>query len=156
MPTPKPKPIQLDPTFQQQLESVVARHNTPQQIALRAKIILLANQGCNNRQITEQLHLSRDMVQLWRKRWALFEHLPLSEKSVTERLQDAERPGAPAKISAEAYCQIMTIACKPPETLGRPITHWTDKELSDEVIKQQIVPTISPRQIGRFLKRSRS
>ena len=44
---------------------------------------------------------------------------------------DAPRPGAPGKISAEAYCQIMAIACQPPENFGRPITHWTERELAD-------------------------
>ena len=156
MPTPKPKPLHLEQNCQQQLETLVRKHNTPQQISLRAQIILLANQGYNNQQITQQLPVSRFMVWQWRKRWISFEHLPLSEKSVLSRLEDAERPGAPPKISAESYCQIMAIACKPPESLGRPITHWTERELSEEAIKQQIVPSISPRQIGRFLKRCQS
>jgi putative transposase len=48
----------------------------------------------------------------------------------------------------------MALACQPPENFARPITHWTERELADEAIQQGIVPTISPRQVGRFLKRS--
>ncbi|WP_334851602.1 hypothetical protein [Nostoc sp.] len=35
----------------QELEKLLNRHNTPQQIALRAHIILLADKGNNNREI---------------------------------------------------------------------------------------------------------
>ena len=35
---------------------------------------------------------------------------------------------------------------------GRPISHWTSRELAQEVIKQGIVESISPRQVGRLLK----
>ena len=123
---------------------------------LRAKIVLLAHQGYNNQDIAGQLNLSIHTPRLWRRRWTDLQDIPLSEMAVTTRLSDAPRPGAPAKISAEAYCQIMAIACQPPETFGRPITHWTERERADEAQKQNIVVTISPRQVGRFLKRSRA
>lgn len=155
MPKPTPQSLVLEDTSQHELETLVRRHTTPQQIALRAKIILLAHQGHTNLAIAEALDLTRDSVRLWRNRWIALQSLPLAEKSVLDRLQDAPRPGTPAKISAQAYCQIMAIACQPPEKVGRPITHWTDRELADEAIKQGIVESISVRQIGRFLKRSR-
>lgn len=47
----------------------VNRHNTPQQIAIRASIILLANEGQNHREIARTLNISRDMARLWRNRW---------------------------------------------------------------------------------------
>ena len=46
----------------------------------------------------------------------------------------------------------MAVACEPPEKSGRPIDHWTGRELADEVKKRQIVNDISPRSVGRFLK----
>jgi len=49
---------------------------------------------------------------------------------------------------------IITVACEPPEKSGRPVTHWTPRELTDEVIKRGIVASISVRQVGRFLKDS--
>lgn len=139
-----------------ELETLIRRHTTPQQIVLRARIVLLAHQGYNNQDIARQLDISIHMARHWRRRWLSLADIPLSDMSVTARLTDAPRPGAPAKISAEAYCQIMAIACQPPETFGRPITHWTERELADEASQQEIVETISPRQVGRFLKRSRA
>jgi putative transposase len=50
----------------------------------------------------------------------------------------------------------MALACEPPEASGRPISHWTPRELADEAIKRGIVETISERQVGRFLKSSRA
>ena len=125
------------------------RHSTPQQIALRAEIILLADLGHNHREIARILNISRDMARLWRERW-----LASSKKEipVVERLQDAERPGAPATFSLEQILQLFAIACEKPETYGRPISHWTPRELTQEVVKQGIVETISPRHVGRLLE----
>lgn len=152
----KPLALCLEEAFQHELETLVRRHTTSQQIVLRARIILLAHQEQNNQQIAQHLGIGVDMVRHWRGRWIALQDVPRTEMSVIARLADAPRPGAPARISTEAYCQIMAIACQPPETFGRPITHWTERELADEASKQEIVTTISPRQVGRFLKRSRA
>ena len=65
-------------------------------------------------------------------------------------------PGYRAKFTAEHVTQILAVACEEPEKCGRPITHWTPRELADEVIKRGIVESISPRQVGRFLKIGRT
>jgi transposase len=73
---------------------------------------------------------------------------------VIELLQDNERSGAPAKFTPEQLCQIVALACEiTPEECHRPVSHWTARELADEAIARRIVPTISPRHVGRFLKR---
>ena len=46
----------------------------------------------------------------------------------------------------------MAVACEPPEKSGRPLTHWTAHELADEVVKRGIVASISPAQVGRYLR----
>jgi putative transposase len=153
---PKPTHLALSASVHAELDTLIRRHTTPQQMVLRARIVLLAHRGYNNQDIARQLDISIHTARLWRRRWTDNQDIPLSEMSVTARLADAPRPGAPAQISAEAYCQIMAIACQPPDTFGRPITHWTERELAEEAQKQQIVQTISPRQVGRFLKRSRA
>lgn len=47
MPKSAPKPLKLDEDERKQLQQLVNRHNTAQQLALRASIILLAAQGRN-------------------------------------------------------------------------------------------------------------
>jgi len=70
-------------------------------------------------------------------------------------LDDAPRPGGPATFTPEQIVQIVAVACEPPEKSGRPISHWTARELADEVQKRQIVSSISSRTVGRFLKAGR-
>lgn len=149
MPRLTPKPLNLDEVERHQLQQLVLRHRTPQQIAIRAEIILLADQGHNHREIARSLKISRDMVRLWRERW-----LASCEKGVAveERLQDAERSGAPATFSLEQILQLFAIACEKPEVYGRPISHWTARELASEMVKLGIVESISPRHVGRLLE----
>ncbi len=52
------------------LESWVCGHNTSQQIALRASIILYAADGMANKQIAEALDTTRPTVLKWRRRFA--------------------------------------------------------------------------------------
>ena len=54
----------------------------------------------------------------------------------------------------EQVVQIVAIACEECEKSDRPVSHWTPSELADEAIKRGIVEKISPRSVGRFLKRS--
>ncbi len=51
------------------LESWVNAHGTPQQIALRAQIVLLAAEGMANARIAEELGVSRPTILQWRKRY---------------------------------------------------------------------------------------
>jgi putative transposase len=47
---------------------------------------------------------------------------------------------------------IVAVACEPPEKSGRPITHWTAQEQTDEVIQCGIVASISSSQVSRYLR----
>jgi putative transposase len=67
-------------------------------------------------------------------------------------LADAPRSGRPDTFTAEQLCNLIAIACEKPEHYGRPITHWTARELKDEAIRQAIVPSISVRQVNRLLR----
>jgi transposase len=156
MPGPKPVAIKLSQEATEQLTKLVKQHQTSQQIALRARIVLAADQGQSNAQISQKLAVSLDMVRLWRKRWQQLASIALTDLSAAERLADLPRPGAPAGISASQRCQIEALACEKPEGSERPISHWTGREIADELIKRNIVDHISPRHAGRLLKRGRS
>jgi putative transposase len=78
----------------------------------------------------------------------------MSDRPVGERLQDLPRCGAPGRFTPEQLCQIVALACEKPEQYGRPITHWTNRELADEAIKQGIVESISVGYVGQLLKKT--
>ena len=82
--------------------------------------------------------------------WEMTETFPAQAE---ERLRDAPRPGAPARITPEQVCQIMSLACEAPSQCGRPISQWTSRELADEIIEKGIVERISPRHAARLLER---
>src|SRR5450759_3142254 len=104
---PKPPMIELTNIERQELNNLLLRHSTPQQLALRARIVLAAADGLNNGQIGRGLGVSRDMASLWRGRWLGLQAVSWDDLSVEERLTDVPRSGAPARISAEAVCQIV-------------------------------------------------
>ncbi len=148
MPRLSPKPLKLEDDEQKELEKILARHSTSQQIAKRGQIILLAAQGKNHRQIATELGVSREMTRLWRERWL---ELKQEEVAILERLKDAERPGAPTKFTTEQVLNLFAIACEEPEKYGKPISHWTSRELAEVMREQGIVESISKRHVGRLL-----
>lgn len=150
---PKPPVVEVNADERHGLETVVRGHTTPQQIALRARIILSAADGLNNTQIARQLDVNVNTASLWRNRWVGLAARSLDDLSVQERLSDAPRPGAPGRISAEQVCQIVSLACEAPSLSGLPISQWTSREIAEEIVKRGIVDSISPRHASRLLKR---
>ena len=152
MPTPKAKVVKLSGKEREELEKLVSKHQTGQQMALRARIILAASSGQTNTTIAQKYEVKHDTVKLWRNRWVKLQDSSLDDLSVEQRLSDAPRPGAPAKITADQRCKIEALACEQPEKAGRPISQWTAREIADEVMERKIVESISGRHAARLLK----
>jgi transposase len=150
---PKPPVIELADSERQELEALTRRHATPQQLALRARIVLAAAAGANNGQIARQLDVSVDMARRWRDRWLVLQPASLEALPVADRLTDAPRPGKPVRITAEQVAQMVALACEPPSGSQRPISQWTSRELAAEIEQRGIVPKISGRHAARLLKR---
>jgi transposase len=152
---------------QQEVLQTMTRSSTcPQALAQRARMILLGFEGLDNEAIADRIGCERHAVGLWRRRWAeAWQRLVLIEccekesalpKAIDDLLRDGPRCGCPGKFTAEQVTQILAVACEPPEDSGRPVTHWTPRELADEVRKRGIVLSISARHVGRFLKYRRT
>lgn len=138
---------------QKELVRITHRHRSEHQQVLRARIVLAAAEGRSNAQIGRALAINVDSVRLWRDRWVGLQGIDLETLSVAERLQDAPRPGAPARITAEQRCQIAALACEAPMKSGRPISQWTGREIADELKSRGIVEQISPRHASFLLKK---
>ncbi len=165
MPITKALPIKLSGRTEQLLQQIVRGTTNPYRLVRRAKLILGAASGESNSSISRRLELDREQVRLWRERWreASDKLTAAEEKQVTDKklmvlikeiLSDRQRPGTTKSFTVEQVVQIVAIACESPEKSGRPISHWTPRELADEAMKRGIVEEISPRSVGRFLKRS--
>jgi putative transposase len=156
MPGPKPPVVELTREERGDLESLVRRHKTGQQLADRARIVLLAAEGKNNSEIARELVLEPDTVRLWRQRWLSASGVALADLSVADRLGDAPRSGTPARITPEQVARIVALACEAPSESGRPVSQWSTTELAAEIMRRGIVATISPRHAARLLKRGTS
>ena len=156
MPGPKPPAVELTIEERGDLEGLVRRHKTGQQLADRARIVLLAADGLNNSEIARELSLEPDTVRLWRQRWLLLSGVAAAELGAADRLGDAPRSGTPARITPEQVARIVALACEAPGESGRPISQWSTTELAAEIVRRGIVDTISPRHAARLLKRGTS
>ena len=145
--------VKLSVLEHQALEQVIRRQRSEQQVVLRARIVLAGAQGMTNAQIARTLNIHVDTVRLWRDRWVSLHGMDLETLSVVERLQDAPRPGAVPKFTAEQRCQIAALACEAPAKAGRPISLWTGREIADELKARGVVQNISPRHAARLLKK---
>lgn len=150
---PQPLALVLSDQERDDLTRLIRCHSTPQQLGLRARIVLGAADGFNNAQLARQCAVSLDLVRRWRARWSCLQAIAHADLSVTERLTDLPRPGKPAQLTAEQICHIVALACEPPAQSNRPVSQWTAREIAAEIIQRGIVPTISPRHAARVLKR---
>ena len=89
----------------------------PMRLVQRAKIVLLAAKGLENREIAQRLGVGNDLVSRWRRRY-LAARLAGIEK-------DAPRPGRTASIAPELIEEIVrkTTQEKPPDA-----THWSQRD----------------------------
>jgi putative transposase len=142
-------PVTVLPDHREVLQQLVRSHSTPQQLALRARIILHAAEGVGVRESARELGVWPKTVRYWRKRW----RRAGDKQAVSERLADAPRSGAPATFTAQQICAVVAMTCEKPSESERPISHWSQREIADEAMRRGLVPTISQRSVGRFLKK---
>jgi transposase len=90
MPRKSPYEIILSTAEKAELERLARKRTAPYYMVLRAKAILMAAQGIDNKTIGQKLGEPRQIVSQWRKRF--FEER-------LEGLEDRPRPGRPPGFS---------------------------------------------------------
>ena len=154
--------LQITERQQAVLRHIVAAPTSPVRLVQRAEIILRAFEKQENQTIAAAIDLDPTAVGLWRRRWVqawpkliqieCAETHAAFRRAIEDVLSDLPRSGYPGKFTPEQITHILALACEPPEQSGRPITHWTYKELADEAKKRGIVTSISAAQVGRYLR----
>jgi transposase len=119
MPLGRPlMPLSLEPAERETLERWTRRRKTAQALALRARIILLADEGLNNGEVAEALGITRATVGKWRSRFV--------ERRL-DGLLDEPRPGAPRSITDEDVERVVTLTL---EETPRDATHWSTRSMA--------------------------
>lgn len=90
MPRSSPYVIELSSEEREILEARARKYTSPYRDVVRAKAILLAAEGRENKEIAELIDMPRQVVSKWRKRFFL-ERLP--------GLEDRARGGRPSAFS---------------------------------------------------------
>jgi len=158
----QPATIHLSSRQRTLLENLNKGMHSPLHFIERSSIILMAADGVNNKEISRRTGFNRNTVRKWRDRFA--QALPEINKTESEHphklksliesvLSDEHRSGGPCTFTPEQVAHIIAIACQSPKDHDVPLSHWTPSELARQAVKQGIVDSISPRQVGRFLKR---
>jgi transposase len=98
----------------QELLQVVGLRSVPQNVALRARIVLGAADGVGNKVLARQLNTSLPTVLLWRGRY--------QEEGLAGILEDRPRSGRPKEITAEEEAAVVerTLHSTPVNA-----THWS-------------------------------
>jgi transposase len=148
------------------LVSLTKRRDSAQHFVRRVRIVLLAAEKQNDEQIAPQVGLCVKTVRTWRHRWnQQAEQLTVIEAKGDEKtlhdfivdvvLADEPYNGERGKYTPEQITQLYAIACEPPEDSDRPISHWSCRELSEEMVKRGIVEHIPISTLWDFLKSRR-
>jgi transposase len=154
--------VKLTSVLKQILEKITRCYTNPYWLVLRARIVLYAATGANDSEIARRLDTTPDTTGKWRERWLEAEPRLIAAEAenldekvliglVEEALSDAARSGAPSTFTPEQLTQVVVVACEDPRESNREISHWTRRELADEMSERKIVDTISPRHVGRIL-----
>ena len=100
------------------LEQWARGRRTPVRVALRARVVLLASEGKQNREIAALVKIGRDTVGLWRRRFV--------ERRLAAIVKDAPRGGRTPtrRAKLEALIVEKTLQSKPEDA-----THWSTRTL---------------------------
>lgn len=86
-------PVPLDETTRRELERLSRKRSMEARVVVRSRIVLLASDGLQNRQIAGELGVSTRMAALWGGRFL--------ELGLAGLLKDATRPGRTPKITSK-------------------------------------------------------
>ena len=147
----------------------IRRRDTKNHELKRVKIILKASKGQSTFSISKEIGLGVGPVSTWRKRWAAcYEHLVEYERGKSGEgvkdkdllremlaiLKDRPRSGSPPRFSLSQKQQIVALACRKPSEYGIAISRWTHEMLAHVAQAENIVESISPRHVGKILKKA--
>lgn len=145
--------VRLDKQQRQELEGIVRRQNVGAAKSRRARILLLSDSNSlegrrSDRHISEVVGISERQVVRIRQQFVR----DRSDQPLESACDRKPRPLAPErrKLAGEGEAQLVMLACSdPPEGRDR----WTLQLLCDELVRLEVVESISPETVRDRLKK---
>jgi len=113
------QPIVLNEETRRKLEQQSRGRSTQARVVLRSRIVLLAAEGLQNKQIAAALNVAPRMAALWRGRFI--------EQGVEGLLKDAPRPGRTPSISRTSLIEKTT------QSTPATATQWSTRSMAREM-----------------------
>jgi len=112
-------PVRLNPEQKTALDRISRQRSLPARLVERARIVLRAAEGLENKQIAEQMGIMPEKVARWRNRFV--------EGGIAALEKDAPRPGRTRTITDSRVKQVveMTLHRKPVNA-----THWSTRTMA--------------------------
>ena len=114
--------IELDAATERELRVLSKRRRIEARLQQRVRVILLAAQGWQNKEIAAEVDLDRRQVALWRKRFL--------QGGIDALRQDAPRSGRTPTITAEVESRILTVTL---HSKPAAATHWSTRTLAEHL-----------------------
>lgn len=102
-----------------ELTKLVRSQLTSVRLSQRARIVLLAAQGLQNKDIAEQLSVGRVQVARWRERYV--------ESGLEGIERDLPRGAPPMKVDVQRLVELTT------QTLPEAATHWSTRKMAAQL-----------------------
>ena len=114
--------IELSSEARLELEKLTRRRTTPVRVVQRSRIVLLAADGMQDKQIAAQLGVAPRMAALWRSRFL--------ELGVAGLMKDAPRPG---RTPAIPPLRVAEVIARTTQSNPDGATHWSRSRMAREL-----------------------
>ena len=142
---PKRYEVKLTDEERKQLLSLTRKGELKARELKRIQILLLVDEGKENKEISENIHVSMTTISRIRRRYA--------EEGIISARKERPRPGAKPILNGRKEAVLIAQVCSDPPD-GR--SHWTMQLLADRLVKLEVVDSISDETIRRSLKKVKS
>lgn len=112
--------MKLQSSDRERLERLIANRNTPQKHVWRARIVLLAGEGCGTFEIMRRVGKSKPTVWRWQRRF--------TKEGVEGLTRDKTRPPGKRPLDGGIVRKVVELTQQPPPFEE---THWTGRTMAD-------------------------
>ena len=137
--------VDLTDSEREQLLALTKKGESRARRLARAHVLLAAADGLKDAAIAAALHVGVATVERIRKRFVA--------GGLERALKDDPRPGARRKLDGRQEAYLVALTCSsPPEGRQR----WTMQLLADQMVRLEVVDTLSDETVRRTLKKTTS